>query len=443
MKKGIFWFACLTLAFNANAQQAIQKCGSVDVINLHDNQHPGYKQQVVDAFNATKHLADANKANRAADDTIYVVQCVFHVVYIDSSQNIPDSVIHSQIEVLNEDYRRLNDDTVRTRSIFSDIVGDSRIQFELASVDPNGNPTNGITRTLGAPVSGFPFLGNTFMIDSDDVKSAERGGVNPWPTDRYLNVWVCEVMYGFGLLGYAFPPTGAINWPAGSETDSSKQGVVLYYPVVGRNYANPIDATVARGRTAVHEIGHYLGLRHIWGDGPCGEDDGLEDTPDAADANQQTCDTTLNTCTETGSIEYPDMIENYMDYSDDRCLNAFTHDQIAIMRTTLQTSRYGIARRINYADSVSTSIKNAFDNSATVSVYPVPASGVVNFDIQMPQGIPYTVDVYNALGEVVLKGTSAMSKNGAINLSDKPNGVYYAKFSVGTQTVVKRLQIIH
>lgn len=438
MKKGIAMFATCIFAVATYAQQSIQKCATVDVINYQESIMPGYKQRVADAFSATKQIADANKANRAADDTIYVVQCVFHVVYTAPEENIPDSVIYSQIEVLNEDYRRLNADTVKTRQIFANIVGDTRIQFELASVDPNGNPTTGITRAQGNPTG---FLG--FSPFDDGVKTAATGGVDAWPTDKYLNVWVCSIGNGIlGILGYAFPPTGAVNWPAGSETDSAHQGVVLHYPVVGRNFSAPIDATVTKGRSAVHEIGHYLGLRHIWGDGDCTEDDGLADTPDAIDANQQTCDTTMNTCTEAGPIQYPDMIENYMDYSDDRCLNAFTHDQIAIMRSTLQTSRYGIARRIHEEDSVSTSIKNTFAKLTNISVYPNPATGVVNFDVQMEQGIEYSIQVINALGEVVYASPSSMLKNGMIDLSSKPTGIYYAKFSVGTQTLVKRLQII-
>jgi hypothetical protein len=107
------------------------------------------------------------------------------------------------------------------------------------------------------------------------VKSAASGGKDAWPTDRYMNIWVCNVLNGFGILGYAFPPVDAPNWPANSTADSAKEGVVLHYPVVGRNFSAPIDPSVAAGKSAVHEVGHYLGLRHIWGDGDCTEDDGL------------------------------------------------------------------------------------------------------------------------------------------------------------------------
>lgn len=439
MKKGIVLLAACAMGFAGYAQQTLSKCASADVINYQEGINPGYKARVNAAFDATKQIAEANKANRASDDTVYVINTVFHIVYTAAGENIPDSVIYSQMEVLNEDYRRLNTDTVKTRNIFADIVGDTRIQFELADIDPNGNPTNGITRAQGAPTG---FLG--FDPFSDGIKTASTGGVNAWPTDKYLNIWVCNVMNGFGILGYAFPPVGAANWPQDQQTDSAHQGVVLHFPAVGRNFSAPIDPTVAKGRSAVHEVGHYLGLRHIWGDGDCTEDDGLADTPDAIDASQQTCDTTKNTCVGV-PVDLPDMIENYMDYSDDRCLNAFTHDQIGIMRGTLQTSRSGIVKRKIYdADSVTTSVSDIKIIDAAVSVYPNPTKGAVNFDVKMSAGSSYTVSVYNTIGEVVLnESTASMVKNGMLDLSGKPAGIYYAKFIIGDETFVKRVQIIN
>lgn len=440
MKKGITLLAACALTVAAFAQGVVNKCATVDVINIMEQKHPGYKAKVQAAFDAAKHYSEAVSANRANDDTVYKIRCVFHVVYGAAGENIPDSVILSQLEVLNEDYRRLNADTVRTRQIFSDIVTDTRIEFELATTDPNGNPTTGITRTQGTPQG---FLG--FEPFTDNVKSAATGGVNPWPTDKYLNIWICNVMNGFGVLGYAFPPTGAANWPQGSETDSAHQGVVLHYPVVGRNFNAPIDPTVTRGRSAVHEVGHFLGLRHIWGDGDCTEDDGLNDTPDATEASQQTCDTTKNTCVGT-PIDLPDMIENYMDYSDDRCLNAFTRDQTDIMRGTLRTSRKGIVIQDTTAavDTTVTSIIAVNAATSNVSVYPNPTVGVVNFDVQMPQGLSYTVSVFNTLGELVYtSSTSSILKNGMIDLSGKPAGIYYAKFNVGAQTIAKRVQLMY
>jgi hypothetical protein len=426
--KSVLLSFLLSVFLVGHAQVNQDRCGTFDVMKFKEQQTPGYLQQVRNVFNQAQDLAQSQSGSRDAYDTIYNIRCVFHVVYQNVDENIPDSVIYSQIEVLNEDYRRLNADSVKTRGVFLPVAADARIQFQLATTDPDGNPTNGITRTVGNPQG---FLG--FSPFDDNVKSAALGGKDPWPTDRYLNIWVCSVLNGFGVLGYAYPPDNAPNWPNGSGSDSAKQGVVLHYPVVGRNFSTPIDATVAKGRSAVHEIGHYLGLRHIWGDGDCTEDDGIADTPDADAAHQQTCDTASNSCTEASSPQVPDMIENYMDYSDDRCLNMFTLGQIGIMRSMLQTSRAGIADRI-----VETSIKET-DFGAALQVFPNPTKDM--FEITFPKNLSgdYSIEVYNTIGERIFTRSISNKYAATIDIAGYAAGVYYVQLTNGNQTAVKKI----
>jgi hypothetical protein len=275
MNKIVLLFVAIIIAHFSFAQH-LNRCFTYELMLEKEKKHPGYIQRVDDIFNQAKQYAAGKSANRSIGDTIYHVRCVFHVLYTTPAENIDDSIIRNQIEVLNRDYRRRNADSVDTRPVFQDRAGDTRIEFFLADTDPNGNPTTGITHTVGNP----GFLGyNAF---TDNAKAAATGGKDPWPTDKYLNIWVCSIS-AFGVLGYAFPPDNAPNWPASSGADSSKQGVVLDTRVVGNNNPNPIDSSVSGGRSAVHEIGHYLGLRHIWGDnnGTCANDDGLDDTPKA------------------------------------------------------------------------------------------------------------------------------------------------------------------
>lgn len=410
----------------AVAQSSITRCNTHEVMLHKEQQNPGYLNRVDAAFNYAKQVAETNRQNRAANDTIYHIRCVFHVVYTNATENIPDSVIQSQIEVLNEDYRRLNADTTKTRDVFKPIAADAGIEFYLATEDPDGNPTTGITHDVGTP----GFLG--FTPFDDGVKSAATGGVDPWPTDKYLNIWVCNIFNGIGILGYAFPPDNAPNWDPGSGTDSAKQGVVLHYPVVGRNYVAPIDPTVAKGRSATHEIGHYLGLRHIWGDGDCTMDDGISDTPGSDAAHQQTCDTSSNTCVDS-PIDVPDMIENYMDYSDDRCLNMFTQEQVAIMRATLQTERAGIA-----TTEVATGIRNTTE-VAGVNVYPNPAHNVLNLNVSNARQYSYTL--YNALGEILTAENNLLSYH-TVNLTSFASGIYFVKITCGNQVSVRKFQIV-
>ncbi|MCW5906939.1 MAG: T9SS type A sorting domain-containing protein [Chitinophagales bacterium] len=429
MKKFLLSMAAVCSLFSPSAQVVQNRCGTVDVIKHRDAENPGYQNRMNAAFDYAKQIAESRKDVRASNDTVYRIQCVFHVLYSTAAENIPDSVIYSQLEVLNEDYRRKNADTVKTRGIFSDVAADARIEFYLATTDPDGNPTTGITRTQGNP----GFLGyNPFQ---DNAKSNSAGGKDPWPTDRYLNIWVCNILNGLGVLGYAFPPSNAPGWPQGSTTDSTKQGVVLHYPVVGRNFASPIDPTVTMGRSAVHEIGHYLGLRHIWGDGNCSQDDGIDDTPLSDAAHQQTCDTTDNSCTDS-PVDFPDMIENFMDYSDDRCLNMFTEGQVAIMHAMLQTSRAGIATVVT-----ETSIKEPDVYFTRTELFPNPTNSFVTLQVNTKQAQSYSYELLNTLGEK-LSSETAFS-NGyhqqIIELSSYPAGIYFVRLSAGTQTVMKKV----
>lgn len=423
MKKLLLFSFSLFLCLLSNAQT--KRCYTHELMVQKENQTPGYMQRVNSIFENAKNIAEQNRSSRSLTDSIYHVQVVFHVVYTAAAENIPDSVLINQIEILNRDYRRKNADTVQTRACFQPVAADAGIEFYLATTDPDGNPTTGITRTVGHPQ--FAFLG--FNPGSDEIKNATTGKT-PWPTDRYLNIWVGNIFFGV-VLGYAFPPDNAPNWPAGSATDSAHQGVVLHYAAVGSNFTAPIDPTVAGGRSAVHEIGHYFGLRHIWGDSTdCVVDDGISDTPFASDASQQACDTTINSCVDT-PVDFPDMIENYMDYSDDRCLNIFTQEQVGVMRAMLQTSRAGVA----YVTGDVSGIKNLALLDG-IEVSPNPSTGIFKLTTKRKEDLNF--EVYNSLGETVIASQN-FSSSVSINLSSLSAGIYFAKISSHENLVVKRL----
>jgi hypothetical protein len=232
---------------------------------------------------------------------------VFHIVFNNSAENISLAQIQSQLDVLNADFRRLNSDTDNE---WPGLGADTEIEFCLASVDPNGNATSGIIRQSTSNTS--------FGTNGDPVKFASSGGSNAWPAADYMNFWVCDL--SGGLLGYAQFPGG----PASTD------GVVCDYAYVGT--VGEATAPFDLGRTATHEVGHYLNLRHIWGDGGCGASDFVADTPDS-DASNGGC--------QVGSVSCGtrDMVQNYMDYSDDACMNLFTTGQKTRMQATLASSR--------------------------------------------------------------------------------------------------------
>ena len=252
------------------------------------------------------------------------IPVVVHVVWNANAQNISDAQIQSQIDVLNQDYRMTNPDIGQVPAVWQSIRGDARIEFFLATTDPNRNPTNGITRTRTEATS-FAQAGNP-------IKSAATGGADPWPADRYLNIWVASRITSpqGDLLGYAQFPGG----PAATD------GVVILQSAFGT--IGTATAPFNRGRTATHEIGHWLNLFHIWGDDGtgCNGSDEVSDTPNAAGPNFN-CPTFPSVTCKNGPNG--DMFMNYMDYTDDACMFMFTSGQVARMQAALDGPRVSIA----------------------------------------------------------------------------------------------------
>ncbi|MEZ4798528.1 MAG: GEVED domain-containing protein [Flavobacteriales bacterium] len=267
---------------------------------------PKYQQrrEQIEIF-TNEFVTNYNGAERA----VITIPVVVHVVYNNAIENISDAQILSQIGVLNEDFRKLNTDAASVPAAFASVAADSEIEFCMATVDPNGNPTTGITRTSTTQTS---------FGTNDQVKSTATGGVNAWPNTQYLNIWVCDITGT--ILGYAQFPGGA----------ASTDGVVidyLYFGTIGTATA-PFD----KGRTATHEVGHWLNLRHIWGDDGtgCTGSDLVADTPNAGGPNYG-CPTFPNITCSNGPNG--DMFMNYMDYTDDACMYMFTLGQKTRMQS--------------------------------------------------------------------------------------------------------------
>jgi hypothetical protein len=242
------------------------------------------------------------------------IPVVVHVVWNNADQNISGDQILSQFEVLNQDFRRKNADLSATPSAFMPLTADAKIEFHLATVDPTGAPTSGIERRQTTVES---------FTDDDAVKSVSTGGLDAWPADRYLNLWVCQLD---GFLGYAQFPGG----PA--ETD----GVVILHSAFGTT--GTAAAPFHLGRTATHEIGHWLNLHHIWGDDGtgCAGSDNVADTPNQGGSNFGTPTFPHVSCSNGPN---GDMFMNYMDYVDDGAMVMFTGGQASRMQACLDGPR--------------------------------------------------------------------------------------------------------
>jgi hypothetical protein len=411
--------------------QSFEKCASHKAIHYQESLTPGFKNHVDEQFDIVK------SAVKQKNNDLYVIPVVVHIVHNNANQNLEDSVIINQIESLNQDYQRLNADTVNMRSDFENVKGDPNIQFVLAQIDPDGNPTTGITRTNTSTASfgSINFILGDFS-DLEKVKSSADGGMDPWDQSRYLNVWVCnmEIFNTPALLGYATPPAGLPNWPQGSNLGLS-DGVVIQYQAFGSNNPNPLDFGQGpfdvRGRTLTHEVGHYLGLRHIWGDGGCTEEDGIDDTPNADAQSDQDCDPTKNSCTDNIlGIDLPDMIENYMDYSEESCQNSFTQGQVDLMRGVLENQRIDLIQ--NNPASLNKIEFNA-------SIYPNPVNDKLS--VKIIDGTADLVELYDTSGKQI-NSFQLTNTTTNINLGQLEKGLYFIHFSkngqfTGSQKLIK------
>ncbi len=460
-------FTTLLLALfsftSINAQK--QFCGDQMSKVLLEKKYPG----VTEIINKTFAEAKA-KSYPERSSMVLRIPVVYHVIYNTDAQNVSDELLQEQIDILNEDFRRLNENASETRDIFSTIAADAEIEFFLAGEDPEGNPSNGVTRTQTDVTSFinldflslveaigecgldlqdpevleciFEFLGLDEGLDIDAMKFAESGGKDAWDTDRYMNVWVANLSLDVGgmespfILGFAYPPMEAPNWPEGTlpENIDEVEGVVLHYQVVGRT--NPNIGALAglndQGRTAVHEVGHYLGLRHIWGDGDCTEDDGIEDTPGAGSNSQPTVD--VPTCTELHDKDsclddmLPDMIENYMDYSIESCQNMFTQEQVDLMRNMLLGPRSGLL------ENTISSSEDLLIESVILS--PNPSKGQVEISGINNQ---FNVKVFSQSGQMLF---SDLSSSKYLDLSFLANGLYFLEISSGNSKAIQELVIL-
>ncbi|RMF01081.1 MAG: T9SS C-terminal target domain-containing protein [Bacteroidetes bacterium] len=429
--------ACLTV-FSLAAQEHTyhQICGYDHYVRALESAYPGFYDATQAPFERVRAGAEARNL------TVYTIPVVVHIVYQNQEQNLPDSLIAGVLDVLNQDYRRLNLDAELVREAFTDVVGDPHIEFELA----------GVERVESTASFQLDLLRGSLP---DNVKQTATGGSDAWDTEHYLNIWVCNIEGG-ALLGYAYPPANLANWPAGANApEPALDGVVIHHEVfrrtgtyTARGFLGLDETTIQlRGRTITHEVGHYLGLRHIWGDGPlaifgfpdCSADDGVEDTPNQGLNSQFQCDATLNTCTDAGN-DLPDMFENFMDYSQEDCLNSFTNGQIAIMRSVLENERSGLIQGLSSIDGPPQSL-------ASWQVFPNPTRDRLQVRTTAKAGFAkqaFRLELLTSTGQV-LQQWPQQSHHTTIELSlaDIPAGFYHLRFVDASGQQHKAVLVLH
>jgi hypothetical protein len=264
--------------------------------------------------------------SRGKTNAIYMIPVVVHIIHNGESvgvgTNIPEAQVISQIRVINEDYQRMNADAVNTPAEFAPVASSIDIEFVLAKQDPEGFPTNGITRTPGSK-NGYT------AEDNVEIKAHSY-----WPAEDYLNVWVVNITDVH--LGFAqFPESDAVqgSFP---PFDRTTDGVVVHYRAFGSSDDGAFNLLTKynKGRTLTHEIGHFLSLNHTFGStGDC-----ATTTDYVADTPSQTVETLTCPSSPIDQCNHHIMFQNYMDYTNDACMNLFTVGQLSRVVTVLENS---------------------------------------------------------------------------------------------------------
>ncbi|WP_266365974.1 M43 family zinc metalloprotease [Tellurirhabdus rosea] len=407
------------------------RCGAVQYEQRLQQRNPQRLQQrqTLDRLiqEALTEKAGAARASRVGE-VAYRIPVVVHVIHNNASgalggsnnPNISDEQILSQIRVLNEDYRRV----LNTRGYNTSPIGaDTGIEFFLARTDPNGSPTSGITRHLYTQK-------REFDVYNDDLLLSE---IAYWPSDRYLNIWVAPLEGSF--LGYGHFPTAASIKGLEEETDERTDGVIIDYRVFGTGTGTVTSNYYAYGRTTTHEVGHWLGLIHTWGDVVCG-DDYCDDTPPTERAFESLpCREVYSNC---NGVRTRNLIENYMDYSPDVCMNMFTGDQRERMRMVLEVSPR--RRKLVLAQEALPETE-----TLTVALGPNPTSAALptTLTVQFAGYQTFTVSIVDVAGRLVreqefkeypgLKLTLPLHSMGP--------GVYFVKVRTAGESATRRLLV--
>ena len=424
MRKIVLLLTATFLFFIAESQIK-DRCGSAEMIRQEMAANPAYAKKVEELLknkgnhdrNNQKGKPD-NPGNPPSQSSI-TIPVVVHVLWNTAAQNISDAQVQSQIDVLNEDFGATNSDYNNYDAGYRSVKGDLNITFCLVQV-------------IHKQTSHKSFGGN------NNMKYTKKGGSDAVDPMHLLNIWVCDI--GTKLLGFAYYP--------GASPDIF--GVVCHTNAFGRGAGYSLFADYDLGRTTTHEVGHSLGLAHIWGDNTCGNDF-VDDTPLHNTANFGCPEQGhLSTCTGTPL----EMWMNYMDYTDDRCMYFFTDGQAARASFFIDTdpqlnSIVNSACTNQTRNSITTISANdgllrKIDKSA-ISLYPSITTGRLTLEIENPQTGKAEINIYNQAGAFMMKQQVSIAGKivGQVDVSKLKNGVYYLELNQGGEKQTQKFIVQH
>ena len=427
MRKILLLLMACSLFFVANSQNT-NRCATNEVVKQQMAADPVYAKKVEELLknkgnyqrNAEKGKPD-NPGKPPAPSSI-TIPVVVHVLYNTPEQNISDAQVQSQIDVLNEDFTATNNDYNNYDAGYGSVKGDLDISFCLVQVIHKQTKTKSFST-------------------SDNMKFSKRGGSDAVDPMHVFNIWVCNL--GQSLLGYAYYPGIA----------PEKFGVVCHTNAFGRGAGYNLFADYDLGRTTTHEVGHSLGLVHIWGDAKCGNDE-VDDTPLHNDANFGCPEQGhLSTCKGTPL----EMWMNYMDYTDDRCMYFFSDGQASRASFFIDTD----PQLISIAGSACTAARQVSDDITSTtnqinstsrmigtnnfSLYPTITSGKLTLSFSNLQSNTTEISIYSQTGALMKK--QQMNLTGKtidqIDVSKLNNGVYFLQMNNGTYKETQKFLVQH
>ncbi|MFM7839326.1 MAG: M43 family zinc metalloprotease [Chitinophagaceae bacterium] len=413
----------LMLFLLSPALQAQRPCASSDYLNLEIQKDPTLALRLLEAEQTSRkgfgeEILSETPNSPSQTLRVITIPVVVHVLYHDPNEKITEQQVLSQIEILNQEFRKTHADTSLIPTAFKNLAADCYIEFALAKVTPQGYATNGIVYKSTSQ--------SLFGLD-DRIKFTSKGGADAWDSKRYLNIWVGNLVSG--VIGYSSPLGG----PA------EKDGVVIAYYAFGTS--GKVTAPYSKGRTAVHEIGHWMGLKHIWGDQYCG-DDGVDDTPQQSVPTRGCPSASVyGNCT---NAQQRLMFNNYMDLTNDDCLNMFTLGQRERIRNSFQPGAAHYALTLSdalTATPIPEPIQSQEVQPVPIRVFPNPSTSKFILDVSArPQMIGTLVSVYNQLGMQVLT-VRVSGLHTEINLAALKDGMYFLR-TIGHQETVKLIKRI-
>lgn len=387
----IYLLMALLLVACGNQAIAQMGCGSFDYQQKALKANPALRvvMQKVEGF-IQQHKTEG-LLGKGEHLPLVTIPVVVHILYNSPAENITDQEVYNQIDILNQHFRRLHADTSKTPERFKALAADCDIEFKLAISDPGRRATTGIIRKY-TPVTKW---------NSDDLmKSSAQAGDDAWDANNYFNIWVCNLNR---VQGYSSVLGGPLD----------KDGVVMSYNVFRYN------------KVLVHETGHWLGLKHIWGDEDCGDDE-VDDTPQQATFTSG-CPTGIRLSCNNGPDG--DMYMNYMDLTSDVCMNLFTEGQKKRMRALLDAGgiRHAIVNSIGLQPPLINEIPLPEEPPKWfyANVYPNPTKGEITLDLSYDiRWVGKTITISTVQG-IPVRQILINSKIATFDVSDLKPGVYF------------------